>query len=323
LQKSCKILSKKRVDLEEPHIPVLLQEVVDTFADIKEGAIIDCTLGYAGHSSAILKTNLNVSIIGIDQDITAIEYSTKRLQAFGNRVKIVQGSFGKKITEVLQMDGEFKTSGVLADIGVSSLQLDSSERGFGFSDDILDMRMNQSQTLSAKEVINSYSQAELERIFREYGEVQAWRKAASAIVEYRAKKEIESAKELSSIVSKFGKRGSKIHPSTLIFQAIRIEVNDELGQLNALLDSLQNLAPSGCRVAIISFHSLEDRIVKQRFKSWEKSCICDSRAMRCTCGNNHAKGKVVTKKPITATQDELRINARSRSAKMRVFDFGV
>jgi len=302
--------------LKKPHIPVLLNEVIESFSGITDGTVIDCTLGYAGHSNAILESNKNISLIGIDQDKTAIEYSTNLLEPFSNRIKILQGRFADKIKEALEASP--KISGVLADIGVSSLQLDSNERGFGFNDMSLDMRMNQNQTLSAYEVINNYSQAELEHIFREYGEVQSWRKVAEVIIKNRP---IESAKKLSELVSPFGKRGSKIHSSTLIFQAIRIEVNDELGELNRLLETIEKFAPNGCRVAIISFHSLEDRIVKQKFKEWTKNCICDSRAMRCTCGNNHSKGKIVTKKPITASPEELKINPRSRSAKMRIFDF--
>jgi len=302
--------------LKKPHIPVLLNEVIESFSNITDGTVIDCTLGYAGHSYAILESNKNISLIGIDQDKTAIEYSTNILEPFNDRTKILQGRFADKIEEAIKISP--KISGILADIGVSSLQLDSNERGFGFNDMSLDMRMNQNQTLSAYEVINNYSQTELEHIFREYGEVQSWRKVAEIIIKNRP---IESAKKLSELVSPFGKRGSKIHSSTLIFQAIRIEVNDELGELNRLLESIENFAPNGCRVAIISFHSLEDRIVKQKFKEWMKSCICDSHAMRCTCGNNHSKGKVVTKKPITASPEELKINPRSRSAKMRVFDF--
>jgi len=302
--------------LKKPHIPVLLNEVIETFSDITDGTIVDCTLGYAGHSNAILESNKNISLIGIDQDKTAIDYSTNLLEPFSDRIEILQGRFADKVEEALKRSP--KINGILADIGVSSLQLDSNERGFGFNDMSLDMRMNQNQTLSAYEVINNYSQAELEHIFREYGEVQSWRKVSEIIIKNRP---IESAKKLSELVSSFGKRGSKIHSSTLIFQAIRIEVNDELGELNRLLESIENFAPNRCRVAIISFHSLEDRIVKQKFKEWTKNCICDSRAMRCTCGNNHAKGKIVTKKPITASQEELKINPRSRSAKMRVFDF--
>ena len=304
--------------MKKPHIPVLLNEVIKSFSDITDGTVVDCTLGFAGHSNAILESNKSVSLIGIDQDKTAIEYSTNLLKPFNYRVKILQGRFADKIVDILKREEISKISAILADIGVSSLQLDNNERGFGFDDMSLDMRMNQNQTLSAYEVINNYSRTELEHIFKEYGEVQSWRKVTEIIIKNRP---IESAKKLSKLVSSFGKRGSKIHPSTLIFQAIRIEVNDELGELNRLLNTIENFAPSKCRIAIISFHSLEDRIVKQKFKEWTKSCICDYRAMRCTCGNNHAKGKIVTKKPITASPEELKINPRSRSAKMRVFDF--
>jgi 16S rRNA (cytosine1402-N4)-methyltransferase len=207
--------------------------------------------------------------------------------------------------------------GILADIGVSSLQLDQRERGFSYESDTLDMRMDPDALLSAYEVVNDYSQSALETLLRDYGEVTNARKVAETIVQRRP---FHSAKELSNAIFHLMPKGKKIHPSTLVMQAIRIEVNDELGELTRLLDAIENSALKKLRVAIITFHSLEDRIVKNRFSKWAKNCICPDEAMRCTCGNNHAIGKVITKKPLSAQEDELRQNSRSRSAKLRLFE---
>jgi 16S rRNA (cytosine1402-N4)-methyltransferase len=299
-----------------PHIPVLYREVLDAFSDVNEGSIIDCTMGYAGHSSMLLEANKRIRLIGIDQDSTAIAFSTKRLAPFGERAQIKKGRFSSVIGEIIEAYGKEEIKGVLADIGVSSLQLDQSERGFSFESDVLDMRMDKEAPLSAAEVVNTYDESELERILRDYGEIRNARKIASVIVKNRP---FSSAKALSDAVRPFMPRGKKIHPATLVMQAIRIEVNDELGELNRLLDAIEAACLPDAVIAIISFHSLEDRIVKQRFAKWAKSCICPPEAMRCTCGNDHDLGKIVTKKPVTARQDELKANARSRSAKLRIF----
>ena len=208
--------------------------------------------------------------------------------------------------------------GILADIGVSSLQLDDPGRGFGFTSDVLDMRMDRSQPLTAYEVVNHYAKADLERIFREYGEVREYKKAADLIVKRRMQKPFESARELAEFAASH-LHARKIHPATLLFQAIRIEVNDELGELKRLLQNIRDLNLSNTTVAIISFHSLEDRIVKQTFREWSKGCICPKEAMRCTCGGDHAYGKIITKNPITAGEKELEQNPRARSAKLRIF----
>lgn len=297
-----------------PHIPVLLEEVKEAFAGIDEGYIIDCTLGYGGHSEALLEQSLHVKLICCDQDAEAIAFSQKRLERFSERIIFEYGNF----SSVIEKYGHLPIRGILADIGVSSLQLDKKERGFAFDSDVLDMRMNPLQELSAYEVINDYSKEALEEIFREYGEIHEYKKLASIICEARAKEPIKSAKELSKLAEKIGGKKT-IHPSTLLFQAIRIEVNNELGVLNALLESIKNANLQECRVAIISFHSLEDRIVKQTFKFWSQNCICPQEVMRCLCGNNHSMGKLLTKKPIEASHKELKKNPRSRSAKLRVF----
>lgn len=297
-----------------PHIPVLLEEVKEAFAGIDEGYIVDCTLGYGGHSEALLEQSLHVKLICCDQDAEAIAFSQKRLERFSERIIFEYGNF----SSVIEKYGHLPIRGILADIGVSSLQLDKKERGFAFDSDVLDMRMNPLQELSAYEVINDYSKEALEEIFREYGEIHEYKKLASIICEARAKEPIKSAKELSKLAEKIGGKKT-IHPSTLLFQAIRIEVNNELGVLNALLESIKNAKLQECRVAIISFHSLEDRIVKQTFKFWSQNCICPPEVMRCLCGNNHSMGKLLTKKPIEASHKELKKNPRSRSAKLRVF----
>ncbi|HEX5622816.1 MAG TPA: 16S rRNA (cytosine(1402)-N(4))-methyltransferase RsmH [Sulfuricurvum sp.] len=301
---------------KSPHIPVLYREVIDAFKPCSEGIIIDCTMGYGGHTSLLLDETPQRRLIGIDQDPTAIAFSTQRLSSYGDRVQIRQGRFSTVADAVLQEFGD-QICGILADIGVSSLQLDQRERGFSYESDRLDMRMDPNALLDASTVINEYSQSDLEKILREYGEVTNAKKVAETIVHRRP---FTSAKELSDAIFHLMPKGKKIHPSTLVMQGIRIEVNDELGELTRLLDAIERAPQKQLRVGIITFHSLEDRIVKQRFSTWAKNCICPDDAMRCTCGNNHAIGKVITKKPLCAQEDELRSNPRSRSAKLRIFE---
>ncbi len=299
-----------------PHIPVLYREVVEAYLLCSDGSIIDCTMGYGGHTSLLLDALSDRTVIGIDQDPTAIAFSTQRLSAYGDRVEIRQGRFSV-VAEALMGEKSDQICGILADIGVSSLQLDQRERGFSYESENLDMRMDPNAPLSAYEVVNEYGQSALEKILREYGEVTNARIVAETIVK---KRPFESTKELSNAIFHLMPKGKKIHPSTLVMQAIRIEVNDELGELTRLLDAIEKSGLKKLRVGIITFHSLEDRIVKQRFTAWAKNCICPDDAMRCTCGNNHSIGKVITKKPLTAQEDELRANSRSRSAKLRIFE---
>lgn len=296
-----------------PHIPVLYNEVLDCFKDINKGYIIDCTTGYAGHSSGLLNQNSSVKLICNDQDDEALNFSKNKLKDFENRVEFNKGNF----ENIIKKFENYPIRGVLADIGVSSLQLDKLDRGFSFNSENLDMRMNQNQSLDASTVINSYSQVELENIFKEYGEIREYKKIASLIVQNRP---FYSAKELAEFFYNKLPKG-KIHPATLIFQAIRIEVNDELGVLDRLFKSMKEAKIKDCIVAIISFHSLEDRVVKNYFKKWSENCICPKDAFRCECGKNHALGKIITKKPIIATNFEIKQNPRSRSAKLRVFRF--
>jgi len=301
-----------------PHIPVLYREVIDTFKNIENGIIIDCTMGYGGHSSMILEANPNIELIAIDQDQTAIDFSTKRLEEFGDRVSIRKGRFSSVIKDIIAEYGVERIRGILADIGVSSLQLDQKDRGFSYESDNLDMRMDKDAPLSAQNVVNEYSTNEIEHILLEYGELRNYKKIASAIVNARP---FTSAKELSDATKHLMPRGKKIHPATLLMQAIRIEVNDELGELKSLLQSIEDSEFADAIVAIISFHSLEDRIVKQTYSRWSKNCICPDEAMRCTCSRDNALGRTLSKKPITAQDDELKQNPRSRSAKMRVFHY--
>jgi len=306
----------KNID-KSPHIPVLLQEVLNAFKDIKDGIFVDCTLGYAGHSLEILKSHNNISLVGIDRDDEALNFSAKRLENYKERVKFLKGSFSKRVKDI-----DFNNlSALLADFGVSSLQLDKADRGFRFDSQTLDMRMDQNSPFSAYDVVNSYPQDKLEKIFREFGEIKEAKRVASQIIQERSKKPIESNLELSDIVSKVLYNKGKIHPATLVFQAIRIEVNQELDEIVSLLDTLEKEQPKGAIIAIITFHSLEDRLVKQRFKKWSKSCICPSDFMRCECGNNNNLGKEVNRKPIIASKEEIKQNPRSRSAKLRVFKF--
>jgi len=296
-----------------PHIPVLFNEVIDTFKDLENGYVIDCTLGYGGHSLGILESNPNIKLICNDQDDEALSFSKERLKKYEERIIFSKGNF----KDVINKYKDKNIVGILADIGVSSLQLDKNERGFGFASETLDMRMDQNQDLSAKEVVNEYSQKDLEKIFKEYGEVKEYKKVASLIVQNRP---FISSKELADFLSKNMFKG-KLHPATLPFQGIRIEVNNELSVLEELFEQIENAGFTDTKVAVISFHSLEDRIVKTVFKKWTQKCICPPHIERCECGNNHQKGKVLTKKPIIPTQEEIKINARSRSSKMRIFKF--
>ena len=303
--------------MKTPHIPVLLNEVLDSFSSIDAGYFVDCTLGYAGHSSEVLAKYPHFKHIGIDRDDEALSFSKKRLEPFADRSTLYKGTFAT----VLPTLSESPIMALLADFGVSSLQLDKKERGFSFTSETLDMRMDARAALSAYEVVNAYSKAQLEYIFDTYGEVRSYRKLAGAVIEARAKKSIESAKELSEIAKTVIPPGGKIHPATLMFQAIRIEVNNELGEIEGLLDAIEAKHFEGEVVSLITFHSLEDRLVKNRFKKWSLNCICDPQAMRCTCGKNHALGKALSRKPITASKEELKMNPRSRSAKLRSFKF--
>jgi 16S rRNA (cytosine1402-N4)-methyltransferase len=300
------------IDAKPPHAPVLLDEVVAIFDGVQAGAIVDCTLGYGGHAFALLSRFRDIKYVGVDRDETAIGYSLKRLERFSDRFSAIKAPFADAILTL-----NTPIAGVLADLGVSSLQLDDEERGFGFNADRLDMRMDKSASFSAFDVVNGYEAEALARIFSEFGEEPRAKKMAEFIAQNRP---FHSAKALAEAIAANFARG-KIHSATLIFQAIRIEVNGELTQLETLLDNLENLKPRGANVAIISFHSLEDRIVKDRFRKWAQNCVCPKGAWRCECGGDRALGKILTKKPIAAGEAERKVNPRSRSAKLRGFRF--
>ena len=304
---------------ERPHIPVLLNEVLDCFEKMpQEGVFVDCTLGYGGHSREILKRFGQIKVIGIDRDPEAIEYSTRLLEEFGERFEAIRGRFSDILPRILK---EYRVCGVLADFGVSSLQLDKKERGFSFLSERLDMRMGPDAELSAYDVVNGYPLEELERIFRDYAEERAYKKAARAIVEARSRKPVESGVELADILAKVLRKRGKTNPATALFQAIRIEVNDELGEITRLLDVLEADPPAGAVVGLITFHSLEDRLVKQRFREWSRKCICPPGLYRCECGGSRELGEMLSRKPMIATDEELERNPRSRSAKLRCFHF--
>jgi 16S rRNA (cytosine1402-N4)-methyltransferase len=296
-----------------PHVPVLYDEVLEIFSSITDGYIIDCTLGYAGHSFGIISSNKNINLICNDQDDTAINFSKERLSDYSSRIIFNKGNF----KDVIHKFKDKNITGILADIGVSSLQLDNNNRGFSFTSDSLDMRMDQKQTLNAKDIVNTYSSKDLEFILKEYGEVREYKKVANLIIQNRP---FQSSKELAKLFEKNLFKKANLHPATLPFQAIRIAVNNELGVLEELFNSIKEANLSDCLVAIISFHSLEDRIVKNHFKSWSKKCVCPSYIMKCECGNNNQIGKILTKKPIIPTKKEIQDNPRSRSSKMRIFE---
>ena len=297
-----------------PHIPVLLNETINIFKDNikKNGYFIDCTLGFGGHSEAILSNFPEIKLIGIDQDIEALNFAKNRLSKYSHRVEFIN----KRASEALKDLKGLNISGILADIGVSSYQLDNKDRGFTFDADTLDMRMNKNQKFSAKDVVNFYDRKELEEIFKKYAEERQYKKIADIIIKNRP---INSNRELTDILARGGIRDKKrLAP---IFQAIRIEVNNELKELEKILEYSKLIANEETVLGIITFHSLEDRIVKNQFKEWAKKCICPSNAFRCECGGNNQKGVILTKKPLTASKEEIKLNPRSRSAKLRAFKF--
>lgn len=308
--------------MQAPHVPVLFSQTIAAFSGLSDGYVLDCTLGYAGHSEGILSSNPSLSLIACDRDAEAIEFSRERLKKFAGRAEIYKAKFSE-ILEILPEQKLRKIRGILADIGVSSLQLDKNSRGFSTKSDALDMRMDAGAALDAAYVVNRYSQAELARIFREYAELTNANAIASKIAAARANAPLTSAKALANLIGTKPVKGRSISLAALAFQAIRIEVNNELGELKSLLDLIEqksrDLILTNANVAIISFHSLEDRIVKMRFKQWERSCICPSGVMRCECGNDHSLGKILTKSPLTASAEELAQNSRAASAKLRIF----
>ena len=306
------------------HFSVLKNEVLEALK-VERGAIIDCTLGYGGHTLSLLEQNPNIHIYAFDRDENALSLAKQHLAPYASRLHIQHSAFANAL-DSLGNEQLAQVKGILADIGVSSMQLDDKHRGFSFTSNNLDMRMDSTQNLNAAKVINTYSAMRLEEIFRIYGEIRQSKKLTELIVSAREKKPFESALELSELIERHFPRIGGIHPATLAFQALRIEVNGELEQLQTLLQSIESAFINGvlydCKVAIISFHSLEDRIIKQTFKQWAKSCKCEENALKCECGNNNALGSILTKKPILPSETEIIQNKRSRSAKLRIFQLG-
>lgn len=306
--------------MEFKHVSVLLEETINSLNIKEDGIYADGTLGGGGHSFEIAsKLGPKGVLIGIDRDKDALKAASQRLEKFDN-VKYVHSNFSD-IKQILKDQGIPHLDGAVIDLGVSSYQLDSGERGFSYMQDApLDMRMDQSATFSAYDVVNTYSQEELTRIFFDYGEEKFSKKVASLIVKQREQKSIETTLELVEIIKKaipekLRQKGS--HPAKRVFQAIRIEVNSELDPLKqSITDFFECLAPGG-RLAIITFHSLEDRIVKQTFKSFTVGCTCPKDFPICVCGKKPV-GKLVENKPILPSEEELEYNKRSKSAKLRV-----
>ncbi|MCR4909152.1 MAG: 16S rRNA (cytosine(1402)-N(4))-methyltransferase RsmH [Lachnospiraceae bacterium] len=311
--------------MEFSHVPVLLRETIRLLNIRSDGIYLDATVGGGGHSFEIA-SRLNAGeggrLICLDQDREAVEAAAKRLEPFGGMVTLIHDNFGNMGKQMSGL-GISALDGILMDLGVSSFQLDYAERGFSYLDSApLDMRMNRENPLTAKEIVNTYEKEELERIFREYGEERFAGRIAGEIVKRRSGKPVTDTIELRDIVEEAipGRvRRSEHHPAKRVFQALRIEVNNELGILTDVLDEAVELLKPGGRLAIITFHSLEDRIVKQGMKRNELPCICPKEFPVCTCGRV-SRGKVVTRKPVTAGEEELNSNPRSRSAKLRVFE---
>ena len=308
--------------MEFNHVSVLLNETIEGLNIKPDGIYADGTLGGAGHSYQIAsKLNGLGRLIGFDQDEDAITASTERLKEFKN-ITIVRSNY-RNMKEELNNRGINKVDGILLDLGVSSYQLDTVSRGFSYKEEApLDMRMDNRNEVTARDIVNNYSQGDLFRIIRDYGEDKFAANIAKHIVMNREIKPIETTTELAEIVKaaipmKFRKQGG--HPAKQTFQAIRIELNSELSVLKeSLMDMIDLLNPNG-RICIITFHSLEDRIVKNIFKEAEDPCTCPKNFPTCVCGKK-SKGKVITRKPILPSEEELKLNLRSKSAKLRIFE---
>ena len=308
--------------MEFNHVPVLLNECIECL-NIKEGGIyVDGTLGGGGHSSCVLKRLNNTGkLIGIDRDSEALSHTSEKLKEYSNVIYVKDNH--ENIKNILIDLGIDEVDGILLDLGVSSYQLDEPSRGFSYMHDApLDMRMNKDQEFTAYDVVNKYSEERLADIFFNYGEEKYSKSIARKIVDVRKTKEIETTYELVDVIKTAipaKARNEKQHPAKRVFQAIRIEVNGELVDLeNAIYDAVMRLKTGG-RLLIITFHSLEDRIVKKTFENLQGKCTCPPDFPKCVCGFK-SFGKVITKKPIIATGEELEKNPRSRSAKLRVFE---
>ena len=305
------------------HVSVLLNETVDGL-DIKpDGIYVDATLGGGGHAFEVCKRLSNKGrFVGIDQDAAAIQAATDRLKDFGEKVTIVRSNYCDMKSQLNKIGIE-KVDGIVIDLGVSSYQLDTIDRGFSYRFDApLDMRMDQRQQTTARDIINTYSEMELFRVIRDYGEDKFAKNIAKHIVMEREKAPIETTEQLNEVIRHaipMKVRKASGHPSKRTFQAIRIELNHELDVLRDTLDEMIDMLNPGGRICIITFHSLEDRIVKSAFRKNENPCTCPSHFPVCVCGNK-SKGKIITRKPILPGEEELENNSRSKSAKLRIFE---
>ena len=310
--------------MEFNHYSVLLKETIENLNIRPDGVYVDGTLGGGGHAYQVAsRLSEKGRLIGIDQDADAIAAAGERLSEFGDKITIIRSNYAN-MKEELHRIGIEKVDGIVLDLGVSSFQLDTPERGFTYRDENapLDMRMDDRQSLTAKDIVNEYSEMELYHIIRDYGEDKFAKNIAKHIVQERKKKPIETTGELTGIIRasipmKVQATGG--HPAKRTFQAIRIELNKELEVLQNNLDDMIDLLNPGGRICIITFHSLEDRIVKSNFKRNENPCTCPSDFPVCVCGKK-SKGKVITRKPILTSEEELSVNSRSKSAKLRVFE---
>lgn len=308
--------------MEFNHKSVLLNETIENLNIKPDGIYVDGTLGGAGHSSEIVKQLKNGRLIGIDQDADAIQAASERLKEYMDKVTIVRSNYANMALELKKLNIE-KVDGILLDLGVSSFQLDTPDRGFTYMEENapLDMRMDQRQELTANIIVNTYSEQELYRIIRDYGEDRFAKNIAKNIVKRRQEKPFETTGELIEVIKMSIPKKIQItggHPAKRTFQAIRIELNQELMVLENNLDEMIDLLNEDGRLCIITFHSLEDRIVKTNFRRNENPCTCPKEFPVCICGKK-SKGKAVTRKPILPSEKELEENKRSKSAKLRVF----
>ena len=310
--------------MEFKHYSVLLEETIEHLNIRPDGIYVDGTLGGAGHASEVAKRlSEKGRLIGIDQDADAIRAAGERLKPFGDKVTIIRSNYAN-MKEELYAIGIEHVDGIVLDLGVSSFQLDTPERGFTYrdADAPLDMRMDDRQSLTARDIVNDYSEMDLYRIIRDYGEDKFAKNIAKHIVAARQKKPIETTFELNEIIKAaipMKVRATGGHPSKRTYQAIRIELNRELEVLENSIDMMIDRLNKGGRLCIITFHSLEDRIVKVRYKNNENPCTCPPSFPTCVCGKK-SKGKVITRKPIIPSEEELEENSRSKSSKLRVFE---
>ena len=307
------------------HYSVLLPETIEQLHIKEDGIYVDGTLGGGGHSYEIAKRLTTGRLIGIDQDYDALEAAGERLRPFADRVTLVHSNYEAMVERVHEL-GIDKVDGILLDLGVSSFQLDPPERGFSYmvEDAPLDMRMDQDNPMTAADIVNDYSEEDLYRIIRDYGEDRFAKNIAKNIVKERQKERITRAGQLNQIIERSIPKKLQItggHPAKRTYQAIRIELNRELDVLEQNLDAFIDLLAEDGRICIITFHSLEDRIVKNTFKKNQDPCTCPKDFPVCVCGKK-SKGRVITRKPILPSEKELEENTRSRSAKLRVFERG-